>query len=380
MAAHRPLMDFVTRSEWSRRGKQAGAFDFTFGNPQEMAIPGFAPALEKWLPPRDKDWYAYKLSEENAQKCIASSLASWRQVPFEAEDIAVTSGAFGALAAAFATFLDPGDEAVYSLPPWFGYEPMLLQAGAVCVKVPIRHDCFDLDLEAIEGALTSRTRMVIVNSPNNPTGKIYPAETLKALGDMLTHESERHGHPIYLLSDEPYSRLVFDGKPFVSPTDYYPYSMISYSYGKVLLTPGQRVGFLALPPTNPERVERREQIMTAQIAGGWLFPNALLQHAIADLDVLSIDLAELQAKRNMMVEGLRAAGYQVHTPEGAFYLLPKSPLSDDNEFARVLARHDLFVMPGTICSIPGYIRIALTASRDRLSESLVLFKRAREEI
>jgi aspartate aminotransferase len=379
MAAHQPLLDFVTLSEWARRGKDKDVFDFTFGNPQQMPIPGFADALQKWVPPHNKDWYAYKLSEVETRRYIAESLTRWREVPFDAEDIAVTSGAFGAIATAFATFLDPGDEVVYSLPPWFGYEPMLLHSGAVCVEVPVKQGDFDLDLDAIERALSPRTRMVIVNSPNNPTGKIYSRETLTALGRILSDASDKFGRPVYLLSDEPYSRIVFEGKPFFSPADFYSYSMISYSYGKVLLTPGQRIGFLALPPSNPEREERRNQIMTAQIAGGWLFPNALLQHAIGDLDALSIDLAELEVKRDLMVAGLRDAGYQVHKPDGTFYLLPRSPLADDLAFAEVLARQDIFVMPGTICSIPGHFRITLSAGRERLQQSLDGFRKARAE-
>lgn len=374
--AHKPLMDFITQSTYAERSRDPDIFDFTFGNPQEMPISGFADALIKWAPPENKDWYAYKLSEVDACSAIAESLTAWRKVPFEAADIALTSGAFGAIAAAFATFLDPGDEVIYSLPPWFGYEPMLLQTGAVCVKVPVRAVSFDLDLAAIEGAITERTRMVIVNSPNNPTGKIYPPDTLAGLSRVLTAASKKFGRPIYLLSDEPYSRLVFEDKPFYSPAAYYPYSMISYSYGKVLLTPGQRIGFLALAPDMPEKEERRAQIMTAQIACGWLFPNALLQHAIRDLDALSIDLAELERKRDLMVKGLRGLGYEVHKPDGTFYLLPKSPLADDMVFTDMLASNDVFVMPGTICSIPGYLRIALTSSRQRLEQSLHGFAKA----
>ncbi len=378
--ANRPLTEFVTRSAWSRRGKEAGVFDFTFGNPQEMPIQGYAETLQKWASPRDKDWYAYKLNETEGRAYIAESLSEWRGVPFDAEDIAVTNGAFGAIATAFATFLDPGDEVVYSLPPWFGYAPMLAHAGAISVTVPAKPRVFDLDVEAIEGAITNRTRMVIVNSPCNPTGRVYPPDVLENLATVLARMSERHGRPIYLLSDEPYSRLIFEGKRFHSPAAYYPYSMISYSYGKVLLTPGERVGFLALPPQNPEREERREQIMIAQIAGGWLFANALMQHAIGDLDRLSIDVGELEAKRDLMVDGLRQAGYEVHRPEATFYLLPRSPIPDDMAFADVLARHNVFVMPGTICSIPGYFRITLSSSRERLVESLAAFSAARGQV
>ena len=380
MQAHQPLMDFATNSTYAKHSSDPDIFDFTFGNPQEMPIPGFTEALQKWVPPQDKDWYAYKLSDPEACEIVAASLSQWRGVSFDAQDIAMTNGAFGAIATAFNVFLEPGDEVIFSLPPWFGYEPMLVQAGAVCVKVPTLPDSFDLDIDAIAAAITPRTRMVLVNSPNNPTGKVYSPQTLERLAEVLTHASNDQGQPIYLLSDEPYARLVFGGKPFPSPAAYYPYSMIAYSYGKVLLTPGQRIGFLALPPQMPEREERRQQIITAQVAGGWLFPTALLQHAIGDLDKLSIDLTELEAKRDLMVTGLRDAGYEVHQPDGTFYLLPKAPMEDDMAFAEILAAHKLFVMPGTICSIPGYFRITLTSSRERLQQSLAAFAEARASV
>lgn len=380
LKVQQPLMNFFNASTYSRHRGDPDIFDFTFGNPQEMPIPGFAEALQRWVPPQDKDWYAYKLNEEQACETVARSLSEWRGVSFDPQDIAMTNGAFGAIAVAFSVFLDPGDEVVISLPPWFGYEPMLAQAGAVCIKVPVLEGSFDLDIDAIAAAITPRTRMVIVNSPSNPTGKVYPPQTLERLAAVLHEASETQGKPIYLLSDEPYARLVFEGKPFHSPADYYPYSMITYSYGKVLLTPGQRIGFLALPPQMPEREERREQIMTAQIAGGWLFPTALLQHAIGDLDQLSIDVTELEAKRDLMVTGLREVGYDVHSPDGTFYLLPKAPMEDDMAFFEILAGHNLFVMPGTICSIPGYFRITLTSSRERLQQSLEAFAAARAEV
>lgn len=380
LEVHQRLSEFLLSSTYAKRRDDPDIFDFTLGNPQEMPIPGFAEALQKWVPPRDKDWYAYKLSEEEACETIAASLSNWRGVTFDPQDIAMTNGAFGAIAVAFNVFLDPGDEVVISLPPWFAYETMLAQAGAVCVKVPVLAESFDLDVDAIATAITARTRMVIVNSPNNPTGKVYSPQTLEKLAGVLRDASDTQGKPIYLLSDEPYARLVFEGKPFHSPADYYPYSMISYSYGKVLLTPGQRIGFLALPPQMPEREERRQQIMTAQIASGWLFPTALLQHAIGDLDKLSIDLTELEARRDLMVAGLRDIGYEVHSPDGTFYLLPRAPMEDDMAFFEILAAHNLFVMPGTICSIPGYFRITLTSSRERLQQSLAAFAAARASI
>src|SRR5262249_39990710 len=155
--------------------------------------------------------------------------------------------------------------------------------GLTPVKVRVRRDTFDLDLDAIAAAITPRTRIVIVNTPNNPTGRIYPPATLSALARLLDEASARNGRRIYILADEPYSRIVFDGRPFHSPPAFYPHTLLAYSYGKVLLAPGQRIGFLALPPTLPEREELRRAIMLCQLAGGHLWPNALLQHAIGDL-------------------------------------------------------------------------------------------------
>ncbi len=377
-AATRPIYDFYERFYLAGRG-QSDACDFTFGNPHDMPLPGLVDALQRWAVPQDKDWFAYKLSEANAREVVAASLREWRNLAFEPEDIAMTTGGFGALATAMFSLIDPGDEIVYSLPPWFAYESMVLAMGGEPVKVKVRESDFDLDLEAIDAAIGPRTRIVIVNTPNNPTGRIYPPETLDGLAAMLTAASQRVGHTIYLLSDEPYSRLVFDGRPFHSPAAHYPETLIAYSYGKVLLAPGQRIGWLAMPPSVSDRVRLRSSFRSAQTSLGWLFPNALLQHAIGDLDRLSIDLDTLQRKRDRMVSALRDMGYHVHLPEGTFYLLPRSPIADDRAFTELLAQEKVFVLPGTLCEIPGYFRISLTANEEMIERSLPRFAQALEK-
>ncbi len=365
--------DFLVNSDFLGRRRQPGVIDMSLGDPQEPPPEGFVEALKSWAEPRSVDWFAYKLSEPKARETVARSLTAWRGLPFEADDIAMTSGAFGAIAAALSATLDPGDEVIMNLPPWFNYEAMIVNLGARPVPVQVSEADFDLDVPAIAAAISARTRMVIVNTPNNPTGRIYPPETLRALAEVLTAASERHGRTIYLLADEPYSRLVFDGKSFPSPSAFYANTIISYSYGKVLLTPGQRIGFLALPPTMPQRAPLRESIMLAQIAGGFLFPNALLQHAIEDLDRLGIDIPALQRKRDLLVEGLRAAGYELHRPEGTFYLLPKSPVADDLAFCKRLAERGLLVLPGRVCRAPGRFRITFTASLETIERALPIF-------
>jgi len=297
-------------------------------------------------------------------------------MPFDPADIFITPGAFGALAVAFRALLDPGDEVIYSLPPWFLYGPMLLSADAVPVKVRVRPDDQDLDLDAVEAAIGPRTRAVIVNSPNNPTGRIYPPATLTALAELLTAASEQHGRPIWVISDEPYSRLVFSDAEFHSPSEFYPHTLISYSYGKVLLTPGERIGWLAISPSVPDRQPLRDALDVSQIAAGWLFPNAVLQYAIDDLENLSIDLAELERKRDLMVTELRGAGYELRPPEGTFYLWVRSPDPDDLAFCRRLAERHVMVLPGTICEVPGHFRISLTGSAEMLHRALPGFRAA----
>ena len=373
-AALAPLRNYL--DVWESLRKEPGVSDLVLGNPQQMPLPGFVDAIRRHAIPQDKNWFAYKWSEPAAREIVAKALREWRGLPFEPEDIALSTGAFGALETAFRTFLEPGDEVVFSLPPWFIYEAMLLSVDAVPVKVHVRLDDNDLDLDAIGSAIGPRTRAVIVNTPNNPTGRIYPPATLAALSDLLTDASTRWGRPIWLISDEPYSRLVFSDAEFHSPSEFYPYTLISYSYGKILLTPGERIGWLALSPSIPDRQPLRDAIEVSQIAAGWLFPNAVLQYAIDDLEQLSIDLAGLEAKRDRLASELTESGYDLRVPEGTFYLWVRSPDTDDLAFCRRLADSNVLVLPGTVCEVPGYFRISLTASNDMIDRALPVFRAA----
>ncbi|MCE0487397.1 aminotransferase class I/II-fold pyridoxal phosphate-dependent enzyme [Ornithinimicrobium sediminis] len=369
-------MSFLREVEAAEAERGPRLSNLAFGNPQDLPMRGYVDALQHAAEPEHKDWFAYTLSDPGAQRVVAESLRAELGLPFDPEDIAMTSGAFGALAAALLAIVDPGDEVVMNLPPWFFYEAMIVSVGGVPVKVTVDRETLDLDLGAIEAAMTPRTRAIIVNTPNNPTGRVYPPETLERLATILAAASERNGRPIWLISDEPYRKLRFYGAPFTSPLSLYPYAMMIYSYGKILLTPGQRMGYLALPPTLPERRVVRDAIMTVQVAGGWLFPNALLQHAIAELEPMTIDLSELARKRDHLVTALREIGYEVHAPEGTFYLLPRSPWADDHAFTRVLIEHDILSMPGAVMEFPGFFRLSLTASETMIDRSLPGFAAA----
>ena len=196
------------------------------------------------------------------------------------EDIFLTNGATGALLVTMNALIEVRDEAIYSNPPWFFYEGMILNCGGVPIPVSVDPSTYDIDLVAIENAITERTRFVIVNSPHNPTGKVYSTETLRQLASILEVASQRYGRPIYLLSDEAYRTVVYDGLEFVSPTNFYRNSIMIYTYGKTLLTPGQRIGYIALSPEIEEREELRTLMASSQILCGWAMSSALMQHGL----------------------------------------------------------------------------------------------------
>ena len=313
----KPVNNFIDDPVFAGRADDPLACDFALGNPQEMPLPGYVEALQRSIIPQDKDWFAYKLSEPESQAVVAESLRAWRGVRFDPDDIFMTNGAFAGLAVTLKLILDPGDEVIFVSPPWFFYESLIASTGGVPVRVSIDPQTFDLDIGAIEAAITPRTRAIIVNSPNNPTGKVYPAETLEGLAQVLTSARENTGRPISIISDESYSRIVFDGRPYISPS-----ALLSR-----ILSSSTHTGKPCLPPASASAGSRfRRRCLTAspcamplrmaQFLTGFAFPNALLQHALPDLDRLSIDIPHLQRKRDRMVPALQQMGYQVHSPEG----------------------------------------------------------------
>lgn len=374
-ASFEAVKGFYFTSRYGQRRGDPSISDFTFGNPQEMPLPGLVAALRERAIPGDKSWFAYKTSEAEPCAFLAERLSAELGLPFEPDDIALTTGAFAAIMVAFRLILDAGDEAIVSRPAWFCYEPMLLAADAVPRTVDLLRPSFDLDLGAIDAAIGPRTRLVIVNTPHNPSGRIYSREALEALADLLERASARIGRRIFLLSDEPYRRLRFDGRGFVSPAAVYPWTLVSYSYGKILLAPGQRLGYLALSPLMraADRQDLREAMFAAQMSLGWCFPNAIMQYALPDLESLAIDLAALTRRRDRLMSPLAGAGFAVIPPEGTFYLLARWPAGDPEALWNALADRDVFVLPGSMMDAPDYLRICLTASDAMVDRALPVF-------
>jgi aspartate aminotransferase len=371
-----PFNRFFQGPIWARGG-EPGVANFAVGNPQEMAMPAYVQALATALPPLDKDWFAYKVSEPRSQAAVARSLSARTGFTWDPADVAMTNGGFAALAVTFRATLDPGDEVVFLSPPWFFYEILILAAGGDPVRVALQPPSYDLDLTAIAAAIGPRTRAVLINSPHNPTGRVYPPEALRALADLLEQAGARYGRTMYLVSDEAYNRIVFDARQFHSPAEFYPATLVTYSYGKTLLAPGMRIGYVAMPPAMPDRERLRAALFTAQIATGFAFPNALLQHAIDDLERLSVDVGVLERRRDRVVGALREMGYPTTNPEGTFYVMAQAPIEDDMAFGELLADHGVLVLPGTVVEAPGWFRISLTASDDMVESGLHGFRAAR---
>jgi aspartate aminotransferase len=368
---------WLVDGEWTRYRDDPGIADFMLGNPQELPLPGLVDALQQAAVPKDKDWFAYKFSEPESRAIVAASLHDRTGIEYRPEDIALTTGAFGGLGVTIRALADEGDEVIFLSPPWFFYELMIASAGATAVRVRLEAPDFDLDPEAVAAAITPRTRAIIVNSPNNPTGRIYRQPELAALGQVLREASVRNGRPIILLSDESYNRIVYDGIDFPTPALDYDATITIYTYGKTLLAPGQRIGYAALTPDFPDREAVNNRILVQQLAAGWAFPNALLQHALGDLEGLSIDIGALQARRDRLIPAMRDMGYEVTSPEGTFYVMVRSPDPDDLAFSSRLASLGALVLPGTIVESPGWFRISLTASDDMVERGLEAFKTAR---
>ena len=371
------VFDWFTGGDWERHHLDPGIADFTFGNPQELPLPGLVDTIQRHAVPQNKDWFAYKMSEEEPRTVVAESLRRRTGIAVPAR---------GHRAHRRGVRRVGGDDPGAMRRRRRGHLPLaavvLLRAhdrvvgrGRRCGSASQAPD-FDLDPEAIASAITPRTRAIIVNSPHNPTGRIYREPELAALGRVLREASERNGRPIVLLSDESYNRIVFDGIDFRSPALDYDATITIYTYGKTTLAPGQRIGYAAMTPTFPDREAIGYRIFVQQLAAGWGFPNALLQHAIRDLEELSVDIPALQARRDRMVPAMRAMGYEVTNPEGTFYLMVRSPDPDDLAFTTRLAGLGALVLPGSIAESPGWFRVSLTASDEMVERGLGAFRAA----
>jgi aspartate aminotransferase len=286
----------------------------------------------------------------------------------------MTVGASGGLNVVFKTILDPGDEVIIPSPYFVEYNNIIDTHQGVSKIVPTRPD-FSLDLEAMEAACTEKTKAVLINSPNNPTGKIYDEDELHRLGKLLKRRSDHRGKPIYLISDEPYRKIIYDGCEVPSIFDAYNESFVVTSFSKDLSLPGERIGYAAANPDMQYIEDIAAGMVICNRVLGYVNAPALMQRAITHLLEDSVDIAIYQKRRDILCDALGSFGYEFVKPKGTFYLFPKALEEDDVAFVNALKEENILTVPGSGFGGPGYFRIAYCVPEDVIERSLPGFKR-----
>jgi aspartate aminotransferase len=306
---------------------------------------------------------------------VAAFLAREQGAPVEGADVIMTCGAAGALNIALKALLDPGDEVLTPAPCFVEYGFYADNHGGVLKTVASRPD-FQLDLAALAAAITPKTKVVLINSPNNPTGAVYGAASLKALGELLEAKSREIGRTIYLISDEPYRKVVYDGVSVPSIFTAYRESLIATSYSKDISIPGERIGFIAVNPGATHRKPLLGGMALANRILGFVNAPALMQRAVARLQGEKTDIGAYLRKRDLLCDGLGAMGYDFVKPAGTFYLFPRSPIPDDVEFVQTLKAERVLVVPGSGFKGPGHFRIAFCVDDAVIKNAMPGFERA----
>lgn len=361
--------------EGERLRQEVGAdrvYDFTLGNPDVEPPEAFGRELldlaQNPLPGMHR--YMNNAGYAETRLAVANKLSADSGLMIGAEHVIMTCGAGGALNVVLKTILNPGEEVIILAPYFVEYKFYIDNHGGVPVAVWTDHDTFQLDIDAIEKAITTKTRAIIICSPNNPTGVIYPAESLKRLGDVLKNIHQRSGHLIYVISDEPYARISFDGKHVPNIFPLVESSVVVTSHSKDLALPGERIGYLAANPRMATALQFMEGAVFSNRVLGFVNAPALMQRLVAKLQDESVDIADYQAKRDLLVDALTGMGFNMVKPDGAFYLFPESPLPDDVEFVKLAQKHHILLVPGAGFGAPGFFRIAYCVDKAMIERSL----------
>ncbi len=391
MSASKKIQTAITQASWIRKMFEEGAarkavygeenvFDFSIGNPNLEPPAEFKQILKDLVNDTRKGQHSYMPNAGylDTREAVADYLSAHNSMSFSSDDIVMTVGAGGALNAILKTILDPGDEVIIPGPCFMEYRFYIDNHQGVPVFVASKPD-FSLDLDIIKGAITEKTKAVLINSPNNPTGKIFSRAELDALAELLTKYSENREDPIYLVSDEPYKKIVFDGNVVPSIFDAYKSSFIATSFSKDLSLPGERIGYAALNPEMDDRKMVSAGLVLSNRILGYVNAPALMQRAVNNLLYVSIDVNIYQKKRDILCDGLASLGYEFFKPQGSFYLFPKSPVEDDIAFVSALKDENILTVPGSGCGGPGYFRIAYCVSDETIINSMPGFGRAIEK-
>ena len=370
MAIAKKIDGFISQASFIRKMFEEGirmkelygadnVFDFSLGNPNLDPPEAFKECLLR-LATVDipgKHMYMPNAGYPDTRAAVAEALSASRGVQLAADQIVMTCGAGGALNVIFKTLLDPGEEVIIPAPFFVEYRFYVDNAGGTTRTVPTRKD-FSLDLDAVRQAVTEKTKAILINSPNNPTGKVYDNGDIGGLAELLREKSAEFKREIYLVSDEPYSEIVHDGLIVPSVLAAYPHSLIASSYSKSLSLPGERIGYIGVNPAIVGIGEIMAGLTLCNRILGFVNAPALMQRAIAGLGGVKVDVDCYRRKRDLLCDGLASVGYRVRKPEGAFYLFQPTPIPDDVRFADALRERRILTVPGSGFFGPGHIRIA----------------------
>lgn len=388
MSASKKIQTAIKQASWIRKMFEEGAsrkaiygdenvFDFSIGNPNLEPPAEFKMILKDLVEDSHQGQHCYmpNAGYVDTREAVAAYLTGSSSQSFSHNDIVMTTGAGGALNIILKTILDRDDEVIIPAPCFMEYKFYVDNHQGIPKFVTSKPD-FSLDIDAIKEAINEKTKAVLINSPNNPTGKVFSREELDSLASLLTEHSEKRGDAIYLVADDPYKKIVFDGIVVPSIFDVYKSSFTATSFSKDLSLPGERIGYAALNPAMDDRELISAGLVLSNRILGFVNAPALMQRAVNSLLDVSIDIGAYQKKRDMLCDGLAALGYEFVKPQGAFYLFPNSPIPDDVEFVSALKDENILTVPGSGCGGPGHFRIAYCVSDETIINSMPGFERA----
>ena len=377
----RQLSEFATA-----RGQEIGyenVFDYSLGNPSVPVPREFTDCMIELLSTQDTNvlhGYSPSLGITSVREKVAASLEKRFGMPYRKEHIFMTSGAAGALAHAFRLVSQPGDEILTFAPFFPEYHPYVDLSGAVLKVVPPDTEAFQINFDKMEEMMNEKVMAVLVNTPNNPSGVVYSAETLKKLAEVLKRKSEEYGHTIYLISDEPYREIVFSGVDAPCVSKFYPDTIMCYSFSKSLSLPGERIGYVAVSPQCGDAEIMIQMCGQISRGIGHNCPPSIIQLAVAEVLDKTADLKVYETNRDILYKELINLGFTCVKPGGTFYIFPKALEEDAKEFSRKALKYDLILVPGDSFGAPGYFRMAYCIDTEKVERSLeALRKFVKEE-
>ncbi len=368
---------FELGAQLKQKHGEGNVCDFTLGNPDLEPPMAFVKALATVVAEKAplKHGYMANAGYAETRKSVAAYVSGEQGVTVGEKNIIMTCGAGGGLNVALKTVLNPGDAVIVSAPYFVEYNFYIRNHGGVMTMVRTADD-FDLDIAAIENAIDKRTAGVLINSPNNPTGRVYPEETIRSLGSMLARKSAETGRAIYLISDEPYRKIVYDGLVVPPLFAHYVNTIVVTSYSKDLSIPGERLGYIAVHPGAEDADNLVDGMILCNRILGFVNAPALMQRVAARIQGASVDVESYRKRRDLLCSSLAGMGYQFITPGGTFYLFPRAPGGNDIEFVKVLQEKLVLTVPGTGFGAPGYFRIVFCVPEETIKRSLAGFEYA----